>query len=266
MRRRKPWNDPVLAAIGGVDRGHTERVEPYYRDDLAFVHFAGFGGAAASVARPILALLDSHGVRPGASVLDVGCGAGAFTRALVEAGYNALGVDASPAMISLARNAVSGAEFICAPIEAAALPAVDAICSVGHVLNYLPSLADIERAVDRLRQALRPGGLLVFDVVTPEWAQARRSRGVAFREGDGWACIARPGPGGAPDRFDNVITTFVRDGSDRWRRGDEVHRLVLLEPDTVSHLLTARGWTEEPVPESLQTEVMGPGHLWFVAR
>jgi SAM-dependent methyltransferase len=52
-------------------------------------------------------------VPPGAAILELGCGVGRVTRALVELGHSVVGVDDSPDM--LAR--VTGAETVLSPIE-----------------------------------------------------------------------------------------------------------------------------------------------------
>ncbi len=47
---------------------------------------------------------------PGASVLDVGCGTGYFTRCLANSGFEATGVDASAGMVDYARTHAIGPE------------------------------------------------------------------------------------------------------------------------------------------------------------
>ena len=59
----------------------------------------------------MVALLREGGLAPGASVLDVGCGSGLLARQLRAAGFAARGVDASPAMIELARDYEPAAKF-----------------------------------------------------------------------------------------------------------------------------------------------------------
>src|SRR5262245_22442281 len=49
---------------------------------------------------PVLALLDP---KPGERILDLGCGDGALTRRIVEAGAIVVGIDASAAMVEAAR-------------------------------------------------------------------------------------------------------------------------------------------------------------------
>lgn len=90
-------------------------------------------------------------------VLDVGCGAGAFSARLAERAEQVDALDCSPVMIQAARRRAPG-NVTCwqADVMKAPLPAqhYDAITSVS-VLHHLP----LEGALRRLSCALRPGGV-----------------------------------------------------------------------------------------------------------
>jgi SAM-dependent methyltransferase len=96
-------------------------------------------------------------------VWDVGCGpAGHITRYLADRGVEAVGVDASPGVITVARQRQPGLEFQVADMRA--LPAADgslagivAFYSVIHLLrNQIPV------ALAEFRRALAPGGSLLI--------------------------------------------------------------------------------------------------------
>jgi len=237
---------------------------PYYRPDLAWVHHVGYAGHVENTQRGIVARLRRHGVASGERVLDVGCGSGLLARVLLAEGYAVTGVDASPAMIELARVHAPGADFRVTglptrrrPGADGGLAGADAIVSTGHVLNYLGSCDDVALALAELAAALRPGGLLAIDLMTERFAEARDIRHPHARVEDDWTIItrfSRPGP----HRFDREITVFRRvDGA--WRRSDEHHCNVTFEAGEALEVLRMNGvdarcepaFGDEALPEGL---------------
>ncbi|HWI04842.1 MAG TPA: class I SAM-dependent methyltransferase, partial [Acidimicrobiales bacterium] len=192
-----------------------------YRRDLANIHHLGFGAHADACAPGVLALLEPVLDRRG-TVLELGCGSGALTRHLRAAGHRVIATDASPAMVELAGDA----QLLVLPEDP--LPPADAVVSVGHVLNYLPDHRAIRRAFAAVAGALRPGGVLAFDLLDLSYGEARREAPPYARVEDDWAMVTRydlP----APDRFVRRITTFVAAGDGSWRRDDERHDNVLVD-------------------------------------
>jgi ubiquinone/menaquinone biosynthesis C-methylase UbiE len=107
---------------------------------------------------------DDHSVR---TVLDVCCGTGLLAEELTASGYLVVGVDASAAMLELARERLGDQ----ADLRQARLPALpvderfDAAVSTFDGLNYLTP-ADLRRTLANVARVLRPGGWIVFDLHT----------------------------------------------------------------------------------------------------
>ena len=142
----------------------------------------------------------------GGLVLEVGCGSGLLTRYLLDAGHRVVATDASPAMLDLARETAGGADLRLLTLPDDPLPEADAIVGVGHVLNYLPDVAAIERGLAAIGRALRPGGVVAIDLCDLEWARERAGR----RRGAGSARTGRSSPS---SRFPPPTGS-----SARWRR------------------------------------------------
>jgi SAM-dependent methyltransferase len=216
----------------------------YYRSDLSLIHHLGFGSHAQLVAPGVLALLEPVLARRGL-VLELGCGSGALTRFLVEAGHRVIATDASPAMLQLATDHAAGAEeFRQLVMPDDPYPVADAVVSVGHPLNYLPDAAAIDRALVAAAEALRPDGVLVVDLCDLEWGRERKDAAPQARVGAEWALFtefATP----APDRFDRRLTTFVRNDDGTYRRDREIHENVLVETSLVPVLLAEHGVAAE---------------------
>ena len=236
--------------------------EPYYRPDLARVHHEGFDFHAEAVAPGILRLLEP--VRAaGGLVLEFGCGSGLLTRYLVAAGHRVLATDASPAMLELARETAPGAEgFEVLALPRDAVPRADAIVGVGHPINYLPSLDAIHEALRAMAAALRPGGILAFDICDLAYGALRRDDASRGWVRDDWALVTRfslP----APDRFVRDMAIFMRNPDGTWRRDDERHDNVLVDVTTIPPLLAAHGieasvgtaFGDETMPRGLHTVV-----------
>jgi SAM-dependent methyltransferase len=118
------------------------------------------------------------------------------------------------------------------------LPEADAIVSVGHVISYLPDAAAVDRALVRMAEALRPGGVLAIDVCDLEFGRVRAGEDTIGRAGPDWAVIAGFSTP-APDRVVRDITTFVPDGTGAWRRGRERHEYVLVDTSLIPALLAS---------------------------
>lgn len=219
---------------------------PYYRDDLAWVHHTGYAGYVTNAQCGIVERLREHGLARGQRVLDVGCGSGLLVRALLAEGYVASGIDASPAMIELARAQAPGGDFHAIglptrrrPGEDGAPPMADAVVSTGHVLNYLDSREDLALALAELATALRPGGLLAIDLMTERYAEARDIRHPHARVEDDWTIVTRFSRPGS-HRFCRDITVFRRiEGV--WRRSDEHHANVTFDVDSALEILRNNG-------------------------
>ena len=107
---------------------------------------------------------DPEGVR---SVLDLCCGTGLLAGELIARGYRVVGVDASEAMLALARERL-GPEVVLSRITLPDLAidgCFDAVVCTFDGLNYL-TLEELRLTMDAVAGCLRPAGWLVFDLHT----------------------------------------------------------------------------------------------------
>lgn len=96
------------------------------------------------------------------AALDVGCGSGGnIIAALVEAGFQVTGIDVSEAMVENARKRHPGLDFIhgdiCEWLPHQQYDAIIAWDSLFHV-----PYADQGRVIEKLCDALAPGGVILF--------------------------------------------------------------------------------------------------------
>jgi SAM-dependent methyltransferase len=250
----------ACAAAGkavGCQNGGTDDAAPYYRTDLALVHHLGFAFHANETAPGILTLLEPVR-RRNALVVELGCGSGLLTRHLIDAGHRVIATDASPAMLELAGKVAGDAEDI-RPLVLPddPIPTADAIVSVGHVLNYLPDEAAIDRALVAIAGALRPGGILAIDLCDFEYGEVRREAPNLGRATDDWAIVtefSRP----SRRRFIRQMAIFSRNDDGSWRRDDERHDNVLIDVSRIPGLLAGRG-IQSTIGSSFGTERLPAG-------
>jgi SAM-dependent methyltransferase len=106
--------------------------------------------------------LDRTGIGPGSVVLDLGCGPGGFCRLAADAGANVTGLDASPAMIEIARERVPAGRFDAGDMQL--LPYEQHAFDVVTAFNSLQFAADPGAALAEARRVAKPGAT-VFIVV-----------------------------------------------------------------------------------------------------
>jgi trans-aconitate methyltransferase len=146
-----------------------------------------YAWTAGRAVRPLLTrALGYYGeVSPGAIAVDVGCGDGGETRALLAAGFAVTAIDATAGSIEILRRIPEAGDRLTpvhAAMQDAEIPPADLIYA-GYSLPFCPSTA-FEDLWARLRAALRPGGLLACDlfgdrdqwVATPDMTFVTRDR------------------------------------------------------------------------------------------
>ena len=141
-----------------------------YRDDLAYIHDAGFGSFARAAAPVLVEMLRRSGISDGL-VIDLGCGSGILSEAMRGPGYDVLGIDISPAMVAMARTRVPKGQFRVESLLTAKLPQAVAVSAVGECINYLFDAANsgsnLAKLFGRVHESLLPGGIFLLDVAEP---------------------------------------------------------------------------------------------------
>jgi 2-polyprenyl-3-methyl-5-hydroxy-6-metoxy-1,4-benzoquinol methylase len=107
-------------------------------------------------------------VLPPAEVLEIGCAHGGFVAMLNQAGFNAKGLELSPAIVQFAHGTF-GVEVLTGPIEDQSIPAgsLDLIVMM-DVMEHLPNpLQTLGKCLD----LLKPGGILLIQ--TPAYPERK---------------------------------------------------------------------------------------------
>ncbi len=104
--------------------------------------------------------IEFAGVRDGESVLDVGCGTGSLTYALLDAahGLRLTGIDQAPVFLDAARTKPKAASVRFEQGDATALPFEDASFDRALSLLVLHFVPEFQRALAEMRRVVKPGG------------------------------------------------------------------------------------------------------------
>jgi SAM-dependent methyltransferase len=198
-----------------------------YQDDLSYIHDVGFSFFANGTAPGLLQILGSYGIHQG-FVIDLGCGSGIWAAELIRAGYDVLGVDQSEAMIRIARKRAPRAKFIRASFLDVKLPDCEVVTSLGECLCYLfdekNGPKELTKLFGRVYDALRPGGLFIFDIAQP--GQIKPNDRIRNFSGPDWTILLERNE----DRDRMLLTrrmTVFRQMGKLYRRSEETHRLRL---------------------------------------
>ena len=125
--------------------------------------------------RPVhLAALAALAPLSGLSLLDAGCGAGLALRLAAEQGARVSGLDASAALLDVARGRLPDADLRVGDIEE--LPYDDATFDVVTAYNSIQYAFDPKAAVAELTRVARPGGRVAVEV----WGEAGRCETEVF--------------------------------------------------------------------------------------
>lgn len=179
------------------------------------------------------------------SVLDLACGTGSLTWELSRRGYRMTGVDLSPEMLAVAEEKCRELEqpprFFCEPMERLRLPEkVDACVCFLDSVNYVLQPKKLQKAFQRVYDALEPGGLFLFDADTPEKLESMDGQ-VFLDETEEEYCVWR-GEYSPRRRICTFFMDIFRLEGEHWLRGEEFHREYAYTMDELEEYLKAAGF------------------------
>jgi SAM-dependent methyltransferase len=187
------------------------------------------------------------GIGPGTTVLDVGCGSGAFLRAAADSGASVCGLDASAALLELARSRVPEAELHLGDLQF--LPYDADAFDVVTSFNSFWFAADPIEALREAGRVAKPGA----PVLALVWGRPERCELSPLLEAVA-SLLPPPGPDDAP-------------------RG----KFGLHEPGVLEQMATAAGLTPKTAGDLVSTlefaddatlvrQLLSPGSIVLAAQ
>ena len=167
MRTREPVRDDVPPSFEEDWRARFVEFAEANDDD------AGIAGWSRSGLNTRFRFFRRRWREPaGPRYLDVGCGAGTYSRWLAEQGLDLVGIDYSHATLVKARQRTTPAILLCAA-NATRLPFADARFDGAVCFGLLQAVPESGPTVTELARVIRPGGELWIDALNRSGLAAR---------------------------------------------------------------------------------------------
>jgi 2-polyprenyl-3-methyl-5-hydroxy-6-metoxy-1,4-benzoquinol methylase len=173
--------------------------------------------------RTVLRLIGKTGAK---RILDVGCGDGFLSEAFREMGMYAIGVDASPGAVKVAKSRCE--EAYVADLGHAQLPLPDACVDLIWAGEIIEHVFDTETFVEDLLRVLQPGGRMIMS--TPNLASWINRISLLL---------------GQQPFFTELGVRASNWGSFLRKVGEPAGHIRNFTPSGLRHLLTSCGWTFE---------------------
>ena len=200
--------------------------------------------------------------------LEVGCGSGAFTRALAGAGYAMTGADLSAPMLSeamrLAREEGLFVRYVQADAAKLSLgEKFDFLLSPNDCYNYI-SQEKLSAAFRHAAASLRKGGIFWFDLSSAYKLREKIADNIFADDRDDvtYLCFTHL----FADRVGMDVTLFVRRPDGAFDRLDEQHTQYIHETQDVVDKLENAGFRVLRVEGPLGEEVAGSDRVNFICR
>lgn len=206
------------------------------------------------------------------TVLDLACGTGTMSFLLAQRGYELIGVDFSPEMLSIAAEKTLEGEgeppiFLCQAMEELDLyGTVDACVCLLDSVNHVTRPDQLRKAFQRVWLFLEPGGLFVFDVHTPAHLEGLDG-GMFLDETEDAYCVWRTDYDPRRKICTYGMDVFRREGA-LWRREEEVHEERAYSPAELTDYLTQAGFQDirQYGDRKLRSPRAEEARIFFTAR
>lgn len=189
----------------------------------------------------VVSRLEKENITPPSLLLDLGCGTGVLTRMLSERGYDMIGIDSNPDMLSEARESDEGGGvlWLCQSATDFELYGTVAgiVCSF-DVINHIHP-RDLDKVFSLVANYLDDGGVFIFDVCEKE-KFTFDALCPAFDDGEEASCVMCCDFDGKEAKYS--ITVFERDGDVYYRSDGEVSEYYHT-PETLAGLLEKNSLT-----------------------
>lgn len=200
--------------------------------------------------------------------LELGCGSGAFCRALSRSGFSMSGADNCPQMLAKAEQ-LARAEGLRIPFFLADAGAFDAperydfLLAPNDVFNYVPP-GKLPNAFRRICRRLNAGGIFWLDVSSPYKLREKVGNTVSCDDRDEVTYLSFNRL--FQDYVELDVTLFVRQRDGTYLRRDEKHLQYIHEEEGIVQALRGAGFELLSAEGHLGGDKRGSDRLNFICR
>jgi SAM-dependent methyltransferase len=204
------------------------------------------GADYTAYAEYVQRVLDKYGKGEKELVLDLGCGTGSLTLALAELGYDMIGADISPEMLTVALDRAydAGKSILYLNQDMRSFElygTVDCIVCALDGINYLKKRDDVIKCFKLVRNYLNPGALFLFDVNSEyRFENVFAKRDFFLEDGDvylGWKNDYRK----KTRECDFYLTLFVKNESGSFDKFEEMQTEKLWTDTEIEQMIAESG-------------------------
>lgn len=179
----------------------------------------------------------------GKRLLDMGCGTGNLTVLMKKLGFDVIGQDASPDMLTFAAEKSCEIVWICQKMEETDLDEeVDAIISTLDSINHLPDKTAWERCFYNVNANLKSGGAFVFDVNSICKHREVLGENTFVYDVDGVYCVWQNTFEPADNGVDIELDLFFEEEDGSYSRGGESFREIAFSEEEIRQMLEKSGF------------------------
>lgn len=201
----------------------------------------------AAWARYYIAIIEKFGKKPN-SIFESACGTGSLTAELAQYGFKLVAADLSQDMLEVAREKLRrrGARvpLVCQDMRKLEVGnRVDAVIACCDGVNYLTDDKSAHDFAQHAFCALRPGGVLAFDVSTTEKLRAMDGQTYCDERED-IAAIWKNSFDEASACLTMEVSLYVSESNGLYRRMEEVHVQRARSIDEITNILQEAGFAD----------------------